>query len=131
MNFDFRKVKGEINNGVSETIPGQAMSVPEMVRRSQAGLSISGTRIPLYTGDDQIPDFERMDISELYDFREKNELVLREYAKAVKDREQKNYDEKIQKAAVAKHKRDQKLAEKELGGRQAASTKDEKGGSDE
>lgn len=128
--YDFKANKGEVNTLPSETIPGQALSVPEMIRRSQAGLSVAGVRAPLYTGEDEVPDFSRMDISELVAFREHNERIIREYREAVNKKEKEMYDERIRKATENKIRKEQKMEEK-LGGRQAASTAVQKGGLDE
>lgn len=46
----------------SQTIPDQAMTVAEIMRRHANGLSINESRVPLYYGEeDDMPDLSRMD----------------------------------------------------------------------
>lgn len=87
-----------VNTLPSETIPGQAMSVPEIIKRSQRGLPVPGSREPLYTGEIEMPDFQRMDLADLWAFKQDNDAVIREYEKAVKEADEKLKQEKIQKA---------------------------------
>lgn len=96
----------------SETIPGQAMSVPEIIRRQQAGLPTQGVRVPFYSGEEEMPDFDRMDLSELQAFREHADELLGRYRKALKERDDQLHQEKIEKAIEEKLKREQKVLEK-------------------
>lgn len=119
LRFDYKTCKGEDFTLPSETIPDQAMSVPEMIRRTKAGLPVTGVRVPFYSGEDYIPDFDRMDISELVAFREQNEAVISRFNEEVKAREREAYRKKIEEAYEAK-----KAKEEKLGGRQATPSAD-------
>lgn len=46
----------------SATVPGQSMTVLEMVQRHRAGLPIDSTKGALYAGEEFIPDLSSMDL---------------------------------------------------------------------
>lgn len=53
---------GEINDLPSKTVPDQAMSVREILSRYARGLSLGGSRTPVFDGDDSdFPDLEKLD----------------------------------------------------------------------
>lgn len=54
--------KGESYSTLSITVPGQSMSVPEILKRIEQGLSIGGAKVPLYLGDQVAPNVAGMDI---------------------------------------------------------------------
>lgn len=63
---------GEKNSLPSMTIPNQAMSIPEMIKRYASGLPLGGSRVPFY---DENPEedilggrnWEKLDLSEQND----------------------------------------------------------------
>lgn len=63
------KVRGEISFRPSKTIPDQSLSVKEIFRRFANGLPLQGQKIPVYDGDEDQPDFRRMDLAEIEDFK--------------------------------------------------------------
>lgn len=100
--------KGERNSGVSETIPGQAMSVAEMYKRLAQGLPVDGARVPLFEfvnaedeSFDGFPDPETLDLAERQEFADLAKQQLAE----IKDRAN-------QKAAEIKARKDAQAAQK-------------------
>lgn len=63
--------KGEINTKPSMTQPNQAMSIREIINRTEKGLPVTGVRVPMYneTEDGVMPDLRNMDISEIYELK--------------------------------------------------------------
>lgn len=58
-------VKGESSKLPSMTVPDQSMSVQEILRRYASGLSPLGERVPVYDGDEEVPDLKKMDLAEI------------------------------------------------------------------
>lgn len=88
----FRKweSKGEINTGISETIPNQALTVRQILERYA-----SGTVMPIsYDLDysDDLPDIRFMDITELDLLAEENADVIQRH----KDKEAKAKQAKLE-----------------------------------
>lgn len=76
-NFSQDDITPEKNSLPSMTIPGQAMSIKEIMRRFQSGLPIEGARVPMYYEDDNgnpmdIPDMKKLDLSERFDLIDEN-----------------------------------------------------------
>lgn len=66
----FEKV-GETFTMPSKTVPDQAMSVREILRRYSLGLSVGGGRVPIYEGEeDAMPDLSKMDLADRQSFME-------------------------------------------------------------
>lgn len=87
----------EENDGQSLSIPDQSLTVAQMLERQSKGLPISFNQgTPYYLGDEEMPDVQKMDISEIQDLKE----FIYEKKKAA------------QEAAVAQRQRkDQALAD--------------------
>lgn len=51
---------GEVNLEPSLTIPDDALSIKEILDRYARGLPLGGERVPVYNGEELIPDFDRM-----------------------------------------------------------------------
>ena len=49
----------EVNTKPSETRPGQDMTIDELIDRHTRGLPLSGSRMPIYNEDLEIPDLEK------------------------------------------------------------------------
>lgn len=66
--------------GPSMTVPDQAMSVKEIMDRFVRGIPMEAGKVPIYEGEEFIPDWQKMDLTEkqeyaeayLTEFREKN-----------------------------------------------------------
>lgn len=54
----------EVNTMPHMTIPDQTMSISEIMARYARGLPISGERVPVYNGEEDLPDLDRMDLAE-------------------------------------------------------------------
>lgn len=93
---------GERNVGKSKTIPGQAMSVREILRRYSQGLSFDGMRVGTYDEEiEGLPDFSKMDLSEIQDFKE----FAAAQVKAVRDRQTEVAEENRKKATIEMYNR--------------------------
>lgn len=74
-----RPPTGEKNNGISETLPDQTMSIRTLIQRYAHGLPIQGAKTPLYEGDEEFtPDFAKMDLTELDEYRESLETRIKD-----------------------------------------------------
>lgn len=62
LNARKREKEYEKNTGVSDTIPGQTMTIQEMVARHRKGLPIDQSRGALYQGEELMPDIDKMDL---------------------------------------------------------------------
>ena len=84
----------EINNGISETVPGQALSLQTLIERHTRGQFVPQTT-QKFEGDLEfvMPDMTKMTVLEKLDYlNEFNDSVV-EYKKQMKS----NYDERVQK----------------------------------
>lgn len=53
----------------SKTVPDQALSIEEVMKRLMAGIPVNSAREVVFNGDDvDLPDLERMDLSERHDY---------------------------------------------------------------
>lgn len=62
----------KISKKPSLTIPGHTMPLAEIMRRYASGIPIPGMREAVYNGEEDLPDFERMDISERAEWLQTN-----------------------------------------------------------
>lgn len=57
----------------SQTVPDQAMSVTEILRRFARGLPLGGQRVPIYEGEEDVtPDLRTLDLAEIQELKENN-----------------------------------------------------------
>lgn len=64
----------------SLTIPNDSFSLKELLDRNQRGLPLTTSgRTELYHGDEEMPDLQKMDISEIHDLAEANRDKIRSY----------------------------------------------------
>nr|QJB18878.1 MAG: hypothetical protein [Microvirus sp.] len=69
----------ELNHGISITIPGQAMSVQEILTRYANGLNFTDAKVPIYEGEEiMYPDLRKMDISEKYAYLKESQQNYRQ-----------------------------------------------------
>jgi len=73
---------GEINNQPSKTVPNQAMTVRELIIRFASGLPLDAGKVPIFEGDTDLPDIEKMDLIEQHAYYDQ----LMADRKAVEDR---------------------------------------------
>lgn len=111
--------RGEVNTLPSLTIPDEAMSISELVKRFANGMPLDGGRLPQYDGEEEMTDLERLDLSERKAFIEEHKAVIEKVKSDVAERreaaEKKRLDDIIEERVQ------KKLAEQ----------KQEKGGSNE
>lgn len=84
MLHDQERPKGE-----SKTIPDQAMSLGEIIRRYASGLPITGVRQPIYEGETPgMPDFSKMDLADVQEYRDEMERWLLEEKRNLKKKQE-------------------------------------------
>ena len=91
----------EPNNGVSQTVPDQTMSIKEIMQRHSRGLAID-QKIPLYHDDEQLAtesgrDISTMDISEVHNEMQEINQRLEEKEKQKKENQKKKQQEESAK----------------------------------
>lgn len=69
---------GEKNNGKSLTIPDKAFTIPQLLKMAANGISLPMGKVPLYRGDDDLPDLTHMDLAE-------REVAVKQYAQELID----------------------------------------------
>lgn len=77
----------------SMTIPDQAMSIPELIRRYASGLPLGGQRVPLYSEDPETDflngrNWETLDISEQHDLMKYAKEEINDINKRIQDTKQ-------------------------------------------
>ena len=77
--MDFPKDR-EHNYAPSLTVPGDALSLKELLERNARGLPLTGNgRESIYHGEDYIPDLRKMDLSEIHDLATANQQEIKSY----------------------------------------------------
>ena len=71
----------ETNTEPSKTIPDQTLSITEILKRYASGLPLEGARVPIYNGDEAVPDTRKMDLSEIEDLKRSNQEHIQELQK--------------------------------------------------
>lgn len=88
----------------SLTVPNQAISVREIIRRFQQGLPLEGVinQQPIFEGEEEIPDFKGMDYTDLDDYKqniaETLKKVQEDEKKQAESKRQSEYEKAISKA---------------------------------
>lgn len=76
---------GEVNNEPSMTIPDDSMSIKEILDRYARGLPLGGERVPVYNGEEYIPDLETLDLVDRAELMEMNSNRIKELQNSQKD----------------------------------------------
>ena len=106
----------EINGSPSETIPDQTMSLKTLLERHARGLPITGNNSePVYNGDQEMPDLNKMDISEIHalkmaiksDIQKMQTKLANEQQATRQAAHEKTINDEVEKR-VKDHKQDQK-----------------------
>lgn len=105
------QAKGEKIDTRSMTVPGQAISIEEMVKRYASGQSLPQMVQGMYYGEEEMPDFAKLDLSEIHDLKKRTEERIADYRKRLQD-----YDKKRQ---LEKYQEDVKAAAEKLTAQQA------------
>ena len=88
-NSRFYPKHGEINLEPSMTIPDEAMTIAEIVRRYASGLPLTGGKVPMYEEEGDMPDLSKLDLAE-------RQIIIeeaQEEIKAISDRVNKRKQE--------------------------------------
>lgn len=91
------KTKGEANNKPSKTKPDESMTVREIINRTQKGLPVTGVKVPMYNETEEgiMPDLRNMDISEIYELKQRIKRKEDEIRKSLqKQQEEKQLSER-------------------------------------
>lgn len=74
------KSKGEVNYAPSLTVPNESMSLRELMERYARGLPLTrSNRTEVYHGEEEMPDLQRMDLSEIHDLAVESKNRLQSY----------------------------------------------------
>lgn len=65
-------VQGEKQFSPSKTVPDQTMSMRELLDRYARGLPLAGAKEPMYYGEEDLPDLNRLDLAEIQELKEAN-----------------------------------------------------------
>lgn len=69
--YNYQPYLGKHNSQPSLTVPNQSMTVDEILRRHTLGLPMTGQKVELWEGDEQImPDLQGLDLSEIQELKE-------------------------------------------------------------
>lgn len=98
LNYDHTKIRGEVNTKPSLTVPDQTMSIKEILERFARGLPFQAGKVPIYEGEEEIPDLRTMDLADIQE--------LTESAKENLENQKEKYA-KLQKAKAAKKQKEQ------------------------
>lgn len=91
--------EGEVNLEPSETVPDQALTVQEIMDKYARGLQFDlRSKVPIYEGDDDIPDFKNMDLSEIQTFAEDYRVAQAKVRQARQDQINRETEELIEKS---------------------------------
>lgn len=88
-NFEFSEACNfEHPVGASETKPDEVLTPRQMLENFTRGLPLANSaRQPIYS-DEELPDFERMDIDEIHAYQEELREEIESYQKELKDAEE-------------------------------------------
>lgn len=103
--------KGWTSEKESQTVPDQTMSVREIMSRYVRGLPISGQRVPVYNGEEYVPDVRKMD---LVDIQEAKEATQRRIAEMQEDLRKQDEKRKKKPAPAPKAQEEPKTTPTEL-----------------
>lgn len=63
----------------SETVPDQALTVNEILERFSRGMPVTGTRQPIYHGDEVfVPEFKTLDLADIEEMRDAARNTLKD-----------------------------------------------------
>lgn len=81
----------------SMTIPNEAMTVREIIAMQARGLTLNNRRVPVYNGEEDIPDFQHLDLADQEAIMQTNQALITEMQKTLKDQEKAYIDAKRKK----------------------------------
>lgn len=78
LTYDHTKYPGEVFTLPSLTVPDQALSLKEIIRRFAMGIPMDGGRLPVFDEENDLPDFTKMDLADREEAVERYQEELRE-----------------------------------------------------
>lgn len=101
LNARYYPTPGEVNGQPSLTVPDQAMSLKEILRRFASGIPMDAGKVPIYDEENDLPDFTKMDLADREALAQEYAEEVREIKERVKERETKRAEklllEKLEK----------------------------------
>jgi hypothetical protein len=79
LNYQHHEDSGEINLFPSLTIPDQALSLNEIIRRFASGIPMDIGKIPVFDEENDLPDFRKMDLAERQEWKERFQQELDDF----------------------------------------------------
>ncbi|WNK13080.1 MAG: hypothetical protein [Microvirus sp.] len=107
LNYDYTKELREQNNGESQTVPDQALTIPEVLKRYASGRPLDVAVYDDYQGDAEHltgVDIRTMDIEEVHELLTITKTNLQKLQDETNIRRKKEYDEKLEESIIAKFK---------------------------
>lgn len=108
----------EVSKEPSLTVPDQSMSVKTILDRFAKGLPLGGQRVPIYEGEDAMPDMTHMDLADRQELMELAEQEIKDLQEKVRKnralhaaaqtKQQLEYSKVAQAAKLAEKKEDSK-----------------------
>lgn len=113
-NAKYFPIIGETNTMPSKTVPNQSMSVRELMIRFAAGLPLTGAKVPLYEGESEEPDIDKMDLIEREAYYKELAERRAEVVKRIKDAKMKAEEVKMERIVADRIAKKQADEEKKL-----------------
>lgn len=79
MNADQFPYEGEINTQPSMTVPDQTMSIQTILERYSRGLPIGGRTDEYYDEEDTMPDYRKLDLTEIAELQSNVKTTIENY----------------------------------------------------
>lgn len=109
--------KQEKTDKPSLTVPDQAMSVQELIKRFASGLPLTAARVPLYDGEEETIDLDRLDLVERKEILDEARREMLDIDKRVKERrmlaEKQKLDEIIERRVAERESKKKQIEELE------------------
>lgn len=91
----------------SLTVPDQTMSITEILRRYASGLPLDKGKVPIWEGEEELPDIKRMDLVEIQELTQAAQEVITDAEEKLNKRQQKLKDHADRKKWEETFKREQ------------------------
>lgn len=78
MNYDWTAQRYEEGSDELVTVPGQSLSIQEIIRRFANGLPLGGFRQPIFDEDDDTPDLRKLDLAEREEYKRHYQAELKD-----------------------------------------------------
>jgi len=117
LNAETFEKKREVFTKPSKTVPDQSLSIQEILKRYARGLPLSDTRTPLYEGEDEMPDIEKLDLAEREMLADQYRQELEEIKAKANALAKANFEKRVKEEAdkrEAEKKRLEQLAKEAL-----------------